>query len=285
MNDVDATLEECRRALVRWRRAFEAFTSPATHWIVQGLAQGAPLCVLDLACGIGDPALALAAHLSPSGRVVGCDRVAPFVHELQAYARQRGLSNLSAIQADLECLPLAAASVDCVVSRFGLQFCRDPAAALAEIRRVLKPNGQTCHVVWAHADQPLLRITVQDVLEACGSQPFASGVPGPFQFALGGSLSTQLVAAGFQDVVEQRLEQTWRWPGSAHELWRASCDTSASLFEPLFARLTSESRRSLDAAVIAALECFAGDNGLLIPVAVHCVWARNPNRASSALEP
>ena len=85
---------------------------------------------LDLGCGTGYGA----AELAESGRrVVGLDRVAP-----AARARSGGCRF---VQGDLERLPFASASFACVTSFQVIEHLADPHVYLAEIARVLRPDG------------------------------------------------------------------------------------------------------------------------------------------------
>ena len=84
--------------------------------------------ILDLGCGAGS----LRAQLAGL-RVTGVD-IDP-----RELARNR---DLPAVCAESHGLPFAAASFDLVVSNHSLEHFRDAAAALREIRRVLKPDGR-----------------------------------------------------------------------------------------------------------------------------------------------
>jgi SAM-dependent methyltransferase len=100
--------------------------------------------VIDLACGTGNAAL-LAAGLG--ARVVGID-AAPRLLEV---ARERALAMGVVVdfrEGDLLELPLADGAADVVVSVFGVIFASDPAQALAEIRRVLRPDGRVLISAW-----------------------------------------------------------------------------------------------------------------------------------------
>ncbi|HKP64838.1 MAG TPA: methyltransferase domain-containing protein [Polyangiales bacterium] len=266
-------LERCAAALERWRSAFESFTRPGSAPILAQLAAAAPgSTVVDLACGIGDPALALAAAL-PGCRIVACDRVAPFLQQLAAEAGARGLHNLTPVCCDLAELPLPAATADWVVSRFGLQFASDVPQALREITRVLRPGGRTLHVVWGSPDQPFFRLTLSTVLEACGAPVFAVGEPGPFQFAAADALARQLRAAGFGDVCEAVARDTWTWPGDAESLWASTLETSAPMFEPLLASLGTAARGELEARVVDGLRAFDAAGTLAIPIETRWISA------------
>ncbi len=92
--------------------------------------------VIDLAGGTGDLALLIKAR-NPARRVVVADASAGMLD----VARKRGKGALEFVHAEAESLPIADASVAAVTLAFGLRNMADPAAALAEVARVLKPGG------------------------------------------------------------------------------------------------------------------------------------------------
>jgi SAM-dependent methyltransferase len=266
-------LERCARALAHFRSDFERFSQPASALILSQLsAAAAGATIIDLACGIGDPALALAAAV-PTARIIACDRVAPFLQLLAAEAAVRSLANITPVRCDLADLPLPAASANWVISRFGLQFARDVPRALREIARVLRPGGRTLHVVWGTPRQAFFRITLFAVLEACGAPGFALGEPGPFQFAAPDALGLQLRAAGFVDVREEAMCDEWVWPGDAASLWRATLETSAPLFEPLLTKLGARAREGLEARLVEELSAFGAAGTLRTPLETRWISA------------
>jgi demethylmenaquinone methyltransferase / 2-methoxy-6-polyprenyl-1,4-benzoquinol methylase len=105
--------------------------------------------VLDLCCGTGDLALALA-RVGPA-RIIGAD----FSHSMLVCARAKGAksqrvpihSGLTApppmplFEADALRLPFASSSFDLVTSAFGFRNLANYEAGLREIQRVLKPGG------------------------------------------------------------------------------------------------------------------------------------------------
>jgi len=100
------------------------------------------MTVLDVGFGTGFPMLELARRLGPSARVYGVDPWAAAGARTGAKALAYGLRNVLPLRAVAEQLPLAAASVDLVVSNNGLNNVRDVSMALAECRRVCKPGAQ-----------------------------------------------------------------------------------------------------------------------------------------------
>ena len=113
------------------------------------VARWNPSCVLDVATGSGDLALALQHKLSHA-QIVGLD----FSNAMLALARRKGVRHL--IRADAAQLPLAEQSFDAVTVAFGLRNVRDWATALREMRRVLTPSGHLLVLDFSLPPKPIL---------------------------------------------------------------------------------------------------------------------------------
>jgi demethylmenaquinone methyltransferase / 2-methoxy-6-polyprenyl-1,4-benzoquinol methylase len=101
--------------------------------------------VLDLAGGTGDVALRILERVEARGgaRIVVCDLTVAMLETGRDRALDQGiLGGIAWIAGDAQALPLADASLDACAIAFGLRNVTDVAAALAEIRRVLKPGGR-----------------------------------------------------------------------------------------------------------------------------------------------
>src|ERR1700722_8711235 len=98
---------------------------------------------LDIAGGTGDLAAGLARQVGRTGLVVLADINARMLEHGRDRLIDRALTAAPVYaQADAERLPFADSSFDCVTIGFGLRNVTDKAAALASMRRVLKPGGQ-----------------------------------------------------------------------------------------------------------------------------------------------
>jgi demethylmenaquinone methyltransferase/2-methoxy-6-polyprenyl-1,4-benzoquinol methylase len=98
---------------------------------------------LDVAGGTGDLAAGMAQQVGERGLVVLSDINAAMLEVGRDRLLDRGLlRNVRFSLANAECLPFADDSFDCVTIGFGLRNVTDKPAALASMRRVLKPGGR-----------------------------------------------------------------------------------------------------------------------------------------------
>jgi demethylmenaquinone methyltransferase / 2-methoxy-6-polyprenyl-1,4-benzoquinol methylase len=120
-----------------------------------GLRPGAQ--TLDIAGGTGDLAAGLAQQVGRSGLVVLADINGRMLEHGRDRLIDRALTGgLEYVQADAERLPFADGSFDCVTIGFGLRNVTDKAAALASMRRVLKPAGQLLVLEFSRPVIPVL---------------------------------------------------------------------------------------------------------------------------------
>ena len=113
--------------------------------------------VLDVACGTGDIALALAADLPTNCQVTGID----FSSNMLKVAEDRSCSlpvsvpRPQFIHGDALHLPFVDASIDALTISFGLRNLPDYQAALQEFFRVLRPGG---HFFCLEASYPTMPV-------------------------------------------------------------------------------------------------------------------------------
>lgn len=175
--------------------------------------------VLDVGCGFGDTACMLAERVGPSGSVVGIDCCDTFMEDGRKAAAEKGLSNVTFIDGDVEIYPFAG-EYDMVFSRFGTMFFSNPVAAMKNMRRALKPGGRMTLIVWrTRDDNPWLEaakgVTLRhlpppgDDAQTCG--------PGPFSQANEEMVTGQLKAAGFSDIAFRRVDAKVRMGNDADD--------------------------------------------------------------------
>jgi len=96
--------------------------------------------VLDVGCGPGSITRGLAERVAP-GQVIGIDLSRETLEAARADAAARGLTNLAYEEQSVYELRLADGSFDVAFAHQVLQHLQKPAAALAEMLRVLRPGG------------------------------------------------------------------------------------------------------------------------------------------------
>ncbi|MEU8121626.1 methyltransferase domain-containing protein [Spirillospora sp. NPDC049024] len=100
--------------------------------------------VLDIGCGTGQLTLLAARR---AAQAVGIDISEPMLVRARADAAEQGIVNARFDQADAEAHPFEEGAFDVVVSRGGVMFFSDPAAAFANIARALRPGGRMAFLV------------------------------------------------------------------------------------------------------------------------------------------
>lgn len=221
--------------------------------------------VLDVAAGAGDQTLDIAAEIGPRGSVVASDISPGILARAVANAANAGHRNVHTHCADAEHLGLDDASFDAAVSRLGLMFLPDPLAGLAEIRRVLKPGGRLCTVVFAGPDlNPCLRILMGTAQRHAGRAPGDPFRPGGL-VSLGkpGLIDELFTRAGFRDVATTRVEAPFRLATTQDYL--SFIRDSAGPILQLLAPLDETARAAAWADITAQLEAFQTDQGWVGP--------------------
>ena len=141
----DAVARQYDRAARAYDRRWAGYVRD-THALLDAVARVRPAeRVLDVGCGTGMFAARLAAR-HPAQRVVGVDVSAGMLAE--ARRTTAAFPNVRFECAPATALPVADAAFDVVVTASALHYVRDPGAALAEARRVLRAGGRLAVVDW-----------------------------------------------------------------------------------------------------------------------------------------
>ena len=99
--------------------------------------------VLDIGCGAGLDSLLAARAVGPSGRVIGLDLLEEMCERGRAHAKEAGVDAWTEfVRGEMEDIPLPDASIDVVISNGVINLSPRKSRVLAEIRRVLRPDGR-----------------------------------------------------------------------------------------------------------------------------------------------
>lgn len=170
--------------------------------------------LLDVAGGTGDIAERFVA--TPGTSAIVCDVNQAMVETGRDRAIDRGrLSEIAWVCGDAEALPIASRSVDAVTIAFGLRNVTHMEAALAEMRRVLRPGGRFLCLEFSPVSTPglarLYDLYSFNVLPRIGQ--FVTGDREAYQYLVESirrfpdrqELARRMEAAGFEQVTVRSL--------------------------------------------------------------------------------
>ena len=146
--------------------------------------------VLDLGSGGGIDVLLSARRVGPAGTAYGLDMTDEMLALARRNAAEAGATNVHFLKGEIEAIPLAADSVDVVISNCVVNLSTDKPAVLREVFRVLAPGG---------------RIGISDVVAEDRLSPEARAERGSYAGCIAGALSkgeyeAGLAEAGFGEI-------------------------------------------------------------------------------------
>ena len=220
--------------------------------------------VLELACGPGGVGIAAAPLVGPAGEVVRSDVADEMTAIAAARAAGMGLGNVSTLTLDLDHLDQPDQAYDVVLCREGLMFAFDPAHAVAEIRRVLRPGGRVAVAVWGpRAGNPWLAVVFDAVSAQLGTPVPPPGVPGPFALEDPERLGRLLAEAGLADVVVDEVPVPLH--DATFDAWLTRTSALAGPLAKRLALLGDPARRELRARLQEAVRPYRTPAGLEFP--------------------
>ncbi|HVF91581.1 MAG TPA: methyltransferase domain-containing protein [Blastocatellia bacterium] len=224
--------------------------------------------VLDVAGGTGQPSIAIAEVVGPSGEVVCTDAVAEMVRAAEEEARRLGLRNIRFRQCPADSLPFKDDEFDLSVSRLGLMFFPQPVAALKEMLRVIRPGGRVALAVWAGREfNPFFRVVSEVISRYTEPEPEEPDAPGAFRFEAPGAVSNLLRQAGAREVVEREFDFHIEAAVTLKDFWRVRSELSDTLREKM-GRLSREELSRATEEISSAMRSYFPDDRMKIPARV-----------------
>jgi SAM-dependent methyltransferase len=225
--------------------------------------------VLDAACGTGVVARAAGSLVGAGGTVTGLDLNPAMLEVARAVADEAGRS-IAWQEGSLEALPFADGSFDVVLCQQGLQFCADKAAAVAELRRVLRQGGRLALSVWRDIRHFPYILAVTAALADRVSVEASQRMSAPCSFGSAEALRALLKQGGFEGV-QLRIDVLPMRVAALEEFLPAQFVASpiaadiAALDEPARVAFFDDIRRRLLP--------YMDDAGLAVPFEAHSVIA------------
>ena len=266
-----AQWEEAATAWHTWGPTLEDWLREATTLMLDAAGVTAGSAVLDVAAGAGGQTLAAARRAGPSGSVLATD-ISPAILAYTAdAAAAAGLDTVRTRELDGERLDVDASSFDAVISRLGLIYLPDRAAALAGQHRALRPGGRVAAIVYGPAERnAFFAVPVSVIRRRAALPPPAPGQPGPFSLGAPGALEAELREAGFRDVGARTLDAPLRMPTAA-DCVRFERESFGALHQML-AGLTPAQREEAWTEITGELARFEGADGFAGPCELVVAW-------------
>lgn len=175
----------------------EPFEEPVSQRLIDLADIDTAHTVVDIATGIGDPALSVARRIGPAGRVIATDQSKAMLAIAEKRARERGLTNMEFRQLDANRYDFPEGTIDAVVCRWGLMFVSDLVDALGRIRVSLKPHRRLAAATWSAPDRVPIISLRRSVMRAFD---LPASPNDPFRLSSAASLAGPATAAGFDPV-------------------------------------------------------------------------------------
>jgi SAM-dependent methyltransferase len=256
----------------RWRAQLAEALTPVRGWLIRKLAPQPGDTVLELGAGAGDTGFDAASIVGEGGRLISTDFSPDMVDVARRRGGEVGLENVDYRVMDAESIDLDADSIDGVLCQSGYMLMADPAAALAETRRVLRPGGRLALSVWGTPERnPWAAIGGMILIQRGHMPPPEPGAPGIFSMASEERTRELLEGASFASV---RMEEVpVRFPFRDLDEYQAWVTEVAGAFAVVVRGLPEGEREALKAQLKDAFAPFVVDGGYELPGVALCVVA------------
>jgi SAM-dependent methyltransferase len=271
----DSQLDDYRQqSLANWERLAQVwadereFMWSVSHrvgtWLVAHVDPQPGDTILELAAGTGETGFAAAAEVGAQGRVISTDFSPQMVEAARQRGEELGLKNMEYRVVNAENMDLEDDSVDGVICRWGYMLMADPNAALAETRRVLRPDGRVAFSVWGPADRnPWSRLAAAALVERGHLTPPEPGAPGIFALADKDLIRRMVTEAGFGEPEIEDVPLSWTW-NDFDAYWDFLSRMSGQIAITL-GKLTDDERSAVREQLRERTREFAGSDGFSMP--------------------
>ncbi len=240
-----------------WKRRDELLkkgAAPVTTRLLELAGISAGHRVLDIASGLGEPAIPAAQLVGPDGHVFGTDLVEEMLNHAREKAARAGVTNIEFVCVDGETLDFEAAHFDAATCRWGLMFMPEPEACLKLAHSVMKDKARFATATWSAPEKnPFVGLLMQTLGKYMELPKPPPGAPGIFALADPDRLYGLFESAGFRDVELEEMEINVLEVADGKTYWDAMSDLAAPVMT-LVKQLDDETRETFIADVIASAD-------------------------------
>ena len=238
------------RGWQKWWKTFENGAQKVSDRLIELANVKSGHKVLDVATGIGEPAITAAKIVGKSGHVTATDISSDMLSIAEERAKSTGLHEVIEFkQSDAESLELETNQVfNSIICRWGLMFLPNLDNALSNMLRLLVPGGKLSAAVWSEPSKvPLISMPINIARQELQTPLLGQGIPGPFSLADIDALKKSLEKAGFADIKSETINVVFEF-NSAEEYTEFNQDIAAPV-RIMLANETEERKQEIWNAV------------------------------------
>jgi ubiquinone/menaquinone biosynthesis C-methylase UbiE len=228
----------------KWWKTFEKGGQKVSDKLIELAEIRTGQRVLDIATGIGEPAVTASRKVGNSGYVLATDISPEMLAIGKERARRNGSNNIKFKEGDAATVPLPSSYFDAALCRWGLMFLPNLSGALENIRKSLISGGKFAAAVWAEPEKvPQLNIAMSIVRKYLQLPLPSTEIPGAFSLADLNKLQNFLLQAGFRHVESENIQVTFEFD-SAQDYVKFTQDIAAPV-NMMMANETTEKKEEL----------------------------------------
>jgi ubiquinone/menaquinone biosynthesis C-methylase UbiE len=244
----------------RWWKTTETDAEEVSRLLIERAVIKPGSKVLDIATGIGEPAISAAKKVGNGGHVLATD-ISP---QMLSIAKQRAISlGLQDViefkEGDAETIDLPTSTFNAVLCRWGLMFLSDLKTGLSNIHKSLVDGGRFAAAVWASPERvPFISLALNTVMKETNSPQPPPGTPGPFSLSDENNLKDSFITSGFTDITIERINVVFNFDSA--EDYSSFVHGTAAPVRAMLANETPERREEILKAITESARKYADNN-------------------------
>jgi len=246
---------------LKWWKTIESATEKVSKRLVELARIKQGYNVLDIATGLGEPALTAAKQVGMSGNILAID-ISP---QMLSFAKQRavtlGLQDIVEFkEGDAETIDLPSSTFDAALCRWGLMFLPNPKVGLSNIYGSLVKGAHSAAAVWASPKKvPFISVPMNIVLKETNRPPPLI-TPGPFSMSNENNLRNLFEESGFIHPTIERINVVSNFD-STDEFTTFTVEHGGPTIQKILAAQSNERREQILKAISKGTVGYADDKG------------------------
>ncbi len=214
--------------------------------------------VLEIAAGDGLVTFPAAERIGPEGSLLATDISEGMLAALSRRAVERGFTRIRTARMGAEDLEVDEAAFDAALCAFCLMYVTDPEKAVNGILRALRPGGRCGIAVWGKRNACGWR----DIFPIVAARVKSEVCPMFFQLGTGANLVRLMETCGFNNVRQETIETTLRYPNDESALTAVFEGGPVAL---AYAKFDDATRASARSEYLESIAPYKTDDGYAIP--------------------